>query len=68
MFNHIKRNHKRCYEKIKKLGREEAMSQNGRGYADDGKSPNDGWFKAQPSFRIAWMKNALRRMIEENKI
>lgn len=61
MLNHIKSKHKVWYKKLIKLGRKEAMCQNGRGYYDDGKSQDRGcgWFKATETFREAHTGNAL---------
>lgn len=59
LLNHIIRCHPALYEKLKKEGRSAAKSRNGLGYYDYGKPRNDGWHKAQPTFRRAWIKKAL---------
>jgi hypothetical protein len=63
LLNHIIKCHPELYAKLKIEGRKEARSQNGCGYWDEGKPSGDGWHKAQPTFRRAWIENALRRRI-----
>ena len=60
LLNHIIKSHPSLYAKLKKFGRRLAQSQNGRGYFDRGKSSNDGWHKAMPTFRRAWIVSALK--------
>jgi hypothetical protein len=64
LLNHIRKCHPDILNKINKNARKHAMSRNGCGYWDDGKSPQSGWYKAQPIFREAWRKEALERMLE----
>lgn len=63
LLNHIIKCHPDLYAKLKKAGRREAQSQNGCGYFDSGNPSNDGWHKAQPTFRRAWIESALRHRI-----
>lgn len=61
LLNHIIRAHPEQYAKLKREGRKMARSQNGCGYWDqDGaKGMWNGWAKAQPTFRRAWIEKAL---------
>ncbi len=64
LMNHIKRNHPDVVKKLNIAGRKEAMSQNGCGYFDNGEGMTGGWFQAESTFRQAWKRNALKRMLE----
>ena len=61
---HIKTKHSKIYKQFESLGRNAAKSQNGCGYFDSGKSKDDGWHKAQQTFRDAWIRKALERKIK----
>lgn len=61
LLTHIMRAHPEQYAKLKREGRVAARSQNGLGYydSDGAKGPYNGWDRAQPTFRRAWIRKAL---------
>ena len=65
LLNHIKNHHKSFFEKLQIRGRQLAMSQNGCGYFDDGKSKTGGWHESQASFRMAWTRHALEEILNK---
>lgn len=60
LFVHIRNNHPKLYKRIKVLGEKHARSQIGNGYGGD-------FEKAQTSFQNAWMKKALKYMLQHEK-
>ena len=62
LMGHIRRKHKNLLPTLEKKGRDLARSQNGCGYYD-GSDKDTGWPRAQASFREAWRKHALERML-----
>lgn len=69
ILGHIRRKHASLLPIIEERARKSALSQNGMGYYDGaGKSKTGGWHDAQPSFREAWRENAIRRILNEQKV
>lgn len=70
--DHILRNHYEEYVQLSNSARILARSQNGAGYFDcDTFSKTDemlqGWWASQETFRNAWIKEALKRLINQGK-
>lgn len=71
LLAHIRKAHKKYYEILTKSGRRLAMSQNGCGYSDDGKTKEKkvgrhNWNEpGADGFRQAWISNSLKKALEE---
>lgn len=61
LLNHIMHVHPELYAKLKQRGRILARSNNGCGYWDS--DSENGWDKAQPTYRRAWIENALKERL-----
>lgn len=69
LLGHIRKKHASMLPMIEARARKAALSQNGSGYYDGaGKSKTGGWHDAQPSFREAWRKNALGRILRDAEL
>lgn len=63
MLDHIRNIHPVLFKTMTRRGRKMAMSQNGQGYYDDGKTADGDWITATRVFRDAWRTDALREVL-----